>query len=40
MNYTICSHCELIQVIHALEEALISEFENQGMTRSDAHGAV
>jgi len=40
MNYEYWSTRELVNLVLALEEALIVEFQNQGMTRGDAQGAV
>lgn len=40
MNYHIWSQRELVILVLALEEALITEFEKQDMTRSDAQAVV
>jgi hypothetical protein len=40
MDYRIWGHRELVNLVLVLEEELTQAFEREGLTRSDAQGAV
>lgn len=40
MNYEDHGHRELVALVQVLEEKLTQAYEERGMTRSDAQGAV